>query len=215
MLFPLILCFAFQTAEPPLAPVAAPTVADVLKVRAEIDALVKREAAMVAQLNRELARLKIAPVEALGAGKRGPPGPVGPRGPPGPVGPQGPPGSPKPIDPPVDPAPIPFDGNRVLIVYETGKVYPSATQGIIFGQKVRDYLNSKCVIGKDGKTREWRIFDQDIDASGDSPLWAGAMARKRTAVPWIVISTGKAGFEGALPATVDETLKLLTKFFGE
>jgi hypothetical protein len=85
-IFSLLLTIPFQTAEPPKAP---PTVANILAVRAEIAALEKKESAMVAEFNRELAKLKVKPVDAL-LGRRGPPGPAGPPGPQGPIGPAGP-----------------------------------------------------------------------------------------------------------------------------
>lgn len=136
--------------------------------------------------------------------------------------PPDPPAPPTPVPPPtpptpVDPAPIPADGNRVLIVYETADLtnYPAAQTNVLYAKQVRDYLRSKCVVGPDGKTREWRIYDKDLDLSGESPLWRDAMKRDRKSLPWIVISTGKTGYEGPLPADVPSTLALLKKYFGE
>jgi len=96
---------------PPPAPAPTPTVADILAMRAKIAEMVKQEAAMVAALNAELAKLgaSAGQVEAMGVGRPGPPGPRGPAGPkgdPGPAGPQGPVvpqgppgGPPAPVDP--------------------------------------------------------------------------------------------------------------------
>lgn len=130
------------------------------------------------------------------------------------TGPRPPPVPPDPGPTPTPP-PIPVDGFRVLIVYETSAPLTPTQHSIVFGKRVRDYLTSHCVKGDDGKTPEARIFDKDIDASSDSALWQDAMKRPRTAIPWILISTGKTGFEGPLPATVDETLALLKKYGGE
>ena len=128
-----------------------------------------------------------------------PPGPV----PPGPV----PPG----------PAPIPVDGFRVLVVYESAELpkLPPQQQAVLYAKSVRDYLDAKCAVGADGKTREWRMWDKDSDASGEAKHWQDALKRERKSVPWIIVSTGKGGYEGPLPASVAETLALMKKHFGE
>lgn len=135
--------------------------------------------------------------------------------PPTPPGPT-PPG-PTPTPEPTPDAPIPVAGFRVLVVYETGEVakLPKEQAAVLYAKQVRDYLNSKCVTGADSKTREWRIWDKDVDASGEAKHWQAALARNRKGVPWIIISDGKTGFEGPLPASVDEMLRLLKKYGGE
>ncbi len=138
-------------------------------------------------------------------------------GKPGPVPPGPDPVPPGPVPPgPLPPAPIPVDGFRVLMVYETGDVQklPSAQAAVLFSKSIRDYLDGKCVLGPDGKTREWRIWDQNIDPTLESSLWQTAMKRPRASIPWIVISTGKTGYEGPLPKDVEATLDLLKKFGG-
>ena len=134
--------------------------------------------------------------------------------PPTPPGPEPTPVPPDPPGPKPDPAPIPTAGFRVLIVYETSELskLPAAQQSVIYGKAMRDYLNSKCVLGPDSKTHEWRMWDKDTDASAESQLWQDAMKRGRTSVPWLIVSNGKTGFEGMLPATVEDTLKLLAKY---
>lgn len=136
-----------------------------------------------------------------------PPGPV----PPGPV----PPG-PNPPGPTPGPAPIPGDGLRVLIVYESadlGKM-PKEQSTILYSQAVRSYLDSKCAVGPDGKTHEWRVFDKDAPMGAESKTWQDAMKRERKSVPWIIVSNPSkgGGFEGPLPANVDEAMTLLKKF---
>lgn len=135
----------------------------------------------------------------------------GPRPPPEP-GPEPTP-EPKP-EPTPNPAPIPDAGLRVLIVYESGKQaqMPPEQRNILYAKAVRDYLNTKCVVGPDNQTREWRIYDQDVDTTLDSDVWRKAMARPRQSVPWIVVSNGTTGFEGPLPATIDATLELIRKY---
>lgn len=122
-----------------------------------------------------------------------------------------------PPKPPEPPSPIPADGFRVLIVYETGDAgkIPYEQQLIIYDQGVRDYLDSHCVKGADGKTPERRIWDKDVKGiEAESKLWQDAFKRPRASVPWILISTGKTGFEGPLPADAEDTLTLLKKYGG-
>lgn len=129
---------------------------------------------------------------------------------------------PKPVDPPtpVDPpAPIAVSGLYVLIVEETASrgELPAGQRAIIQGTgagSVREYLAAHCA--KDSKGRpEFRVLDTDDDLARDSKLWQEVWARPRKSVPWIVISNGKSGFEGPLPKSVAECLKLLEKFGGE
>jgi hypothetical protein len=103
---------------------------------------------------------------------------------------------------------------RCLIVYESSELgkMPPAQKAIIFTKDLRDYLNSTCVLGPDGSTKEWRIYDKDVDMSGETAVWQGVMKRNHPTIPWIVIGNGKTGFEGPLPATVEDTLALLKKY---
>lgn len=141
----------------------------------------------------------------------GTPGPA-----PGPTPPV-PPVPPVPPDPPPPPAPIPAEGFRVLIVEDAANraKLPPAQLAVLFDKGLRDYLDAHCALGRDGKTREWRIWDKGVDASQESKLWQDALKRERKAVPWVVISTGKAGYEGPLPATVEEAMALFKKYGGE
>lgn len=136
------------------------------------------------------------------------------------------PPQPKPVDPtppgpkPVDPsvvAPIPVDGFRVLIVCETSETakIPKEELAIMSSVKVSSYLNKKCVVGPDGRTKEFHIWDQNVKTDDETKLWQDVMKRKRDSLPWIVISDGKKGYEGPLPGTVDATLKLLQTYGGE
>ncbi|MDE2095684.1 MAG: hypothetical protein KGL39_00375 [Patescibacteria group bacterium] len=117
---------------------------------------------------------------------------------------------------PPAPAPIPTAGLRVLIVYDTTNVskLPASQQEILTDGNLRSYLNSHCVKGADGKTPEWRIFDQKTDVSNESPIWQAAMQRSRGLLPTLLISTGKSGYEGPLPADGAATLALVTKYGG-
>lgn len=132
---------------------------------------------------------------------------------------------PGPTPPAPGPIPITEPGLRALIVYETadGGKYPVGQQQIMFGAASRDFLNSVCVLGPDGKTREWRIWDKDADTTNVPDLWkkvwdrqangAGdAKVGKRTTLPWLIVSNGKSGFEGPLPENPDAFKTLVQKY---
>lgn len=114
-------------------------------------------------------------------------------------------------DPTPDDAPIPEPGFRVLIVYETGDNLPPGQQSILYGKQTRDWLNANCVKEADG-TAAYRIFDQNVDVTDALPVWKTAMARERESIPWLLVSNGKSGFEGPLPATVTEFLELCGRY---
>jgi hypothetical protein len=123
------------------------------------------------------------------------------------------------IDPP-NPPPITEAGFRVLIVEETaerGKL-PKDQLTILTSTEVRAYLNSHCVKGADGKTPEFRIFDKDTDVSHESQIWQKAMAAAKTTpgfvTPWLIVSDGKKGSDGPLPANVADMLAELKKYGG-
>lgn len=136
-----------------------------------------------------------------------PPQPPGPT-PPGPNPPQ-PPG-------PTPPAPIPGDGLRVLIVYESADLskLPPAQLNVLYAKSVRDYLDSHCVKGPDGKTPEYRIWDQNVPTANEAKTWQDAMKRSRSGLPWLIVSNGKTGFEGPLPPNTDAMLRTLQTYGG-
>jgi hypothetical protein len=144
-----------------------------------------------------------------------PPVPPGPT-PPGPTPPGPTPPGPTPPgpNPPTPPAPIPEAGLRVLIVYESAELskLPPAQTNCLYAKNVRDFLNANCATGADGKTREWRIWDKDVDAAQESAVWQSAMKRPRASVPWVLVSNGKTGYEGPLPADPEALLTLLKKY---
>jgi hypothetical protein len=80
------------------------------------------------------------------------------------------------------------------------------------GKQFRDFLELKCVVGPDSRTKEYRIYDADISMSGESKLWQDVMKRPRSSIPWIVISNGTTGFEGPLPNSVEDAIALINKY---
>jgi hypothetical protein len=135
----------------------------------------------------------------------------------GPLPPPGPGPGPNPPNPPgPSPAPIPGDGLRVLVVYETAdlKKLPIDQLNVLYSTPVRAYLDSHCVKGPDGKTAEWRVWDQNVPTANESKVWQDAMKRPRTSLPWLVVSNGKEGFEGPLPPNTDAMLRTLQTYGG-
>lgn len=107
-------------------------------------------------------------------------------------------------------------GLKCLIVYETAELskLPKEQLSVLYGAAIRGYLNSHCKIGPDGKTPEWRCWDQNVPTKDESPMWQKAMTVPRKSLPWMLLGNGTKGYSGPLPATVDETVKLMTKYGG-
>jgi hypothetical protein len=129
---------------------------------------------------------------------------------------------PGPAPVPPDPKPVPPDPvgkfSKALIVYETADLSKMARpqHAVLFAKSVRDHLQAKTSLEPDGKTRAWRIFDKDVDASTDSRGWKELLARPRASTPWIILTDGAGAVihEGPLPADVNATLELLKRFGG-
>ena len=130
--------------------------------------------------------------------------------------PPAPPAPPAPPTPPAPPAPIPAKGLHVLIVVDNANIskLPSAQVTALTAQSVRQYLNATCAKGVNGEP-EFRILDKNLDMSAESQLWQDAykLAAGKT-LPFIVVSNGTTGFQGALPADTDSLLKLLQQYGG-
>jgi hypothetical protein len=128
-----------------------------------------------------------------------------------------PPAPPSPPGPPTPPAPIAGNGLRMLIVYDSARAdkLTAGQQSAVYGKVSRDYLNAKTPLGSDGKTHEWRIWDKDVATDAEEKVWQDAMKRSRASLPWFIVSNGKAGYEGPLPAGVEETMTILKKYGGD
>ncbi len=128
-----------------------------------------------------------------------------------------PPVPPTPPPVPPGPAPIPGDGLRVLIVYESADLskLPKDQLNVLYSQSVRGYLDTHCAKGADGKTPEWRVWDQNVPTGAEAKAWQDAMARKRDTLPWLIVSNGKSGYEGPLPPNTDAMLRTLQTYGGQ
>jgi hypothetical protein len=113
---------------------------------------------------------------------------------------------------PTPPAPIPAAGLRVLVVYDESKRadLPPAQGLILTSARLRDYFMANCV--KSGDKEEARIWPSDTETTNESKVWQDAFKRERKSLPWILISNGTTGYEGPLPATVDDTIALIDKY---
>lgn len=128
-----------------------------------------------------------------------PPGPT--PVPPGPT----PPTPPEPPTPDVKP-PFPAEGLSVLMVYDalTQNDIPAGQRAILFGQSVRDLLDSVA--------DDYRIFPESTDVTEAEETWKAAMAVPRESEPWIVISNGKTGISTPLPANPEALADLLDQY---
>jgi hypothetical protein len=118
--------------------------------------------------------------------------------------------------PKVDPSPAKVAGLTTLIVYETGdsNKLTEKQYALIFGKRVRDYLDAHCVKGDDG-VPAYRICDPDVPVENLPPAMQALMHRERKSLPWLEIASTKGGFEGPLPDVAeDEFIKLLAKYEG-
>ena len=105
----------------------------------------------------------------------------------------------------------------MLIVYESADLskLPPPQLNVLDAKSVRDYLDSHCVKGPDGKTPEYRIWDQNVPTANEAKTWQDAMKRSRSGLPWLIVSNGKTGFEGPLPPNTDAMLRILQQYAGQ
>lgn len=124
------------------------------------------------------------------------------------------PAPPGPPTPDQSKSPFSAEGFRVLVVYpnQPETKLPLAQQAILSGQTTRQFLETNCVAGPDGKTKEFRIWREDERLDSVPKLWKDAFGRKKESVPWVMIGNGKNGYEGPLPANEDDFIKLAQKY---
>lgn len=140
---------------------------------------------------------------------------VTPPTPPGPI----PPG---PTPPGPNPLPVPTAGLRVLFMESEAdrQTLPAGQQEILFSTapgSVRDYAAKTCVVGPDGKTPEFRVFDKNQKVDREPKLWQDARAefdRRQIPTPGWIVTNGTSGVAGPLPATSADALAVLKKYGG-
>lgn len=112
-------------------------------------------------------------------------------------------------DPKLDDAPVKTDGLHVTFVYETGQRLTQSQFNILYGQVTRDYLNTVC--DRTSGQPNWRVLDKDSQALTEP--WKDILKRKKTGIPGLVIVSGKKYvYEGDIPGSTEEFLKLLDKY---
>jgi hypothetical protein len=125
-----------------------------------------------------------------------------------------------PVDP-TDPVVVPDSeqakvkepGFRCLLLSE----HSTKTPDIFFDPAVIDYLNTKCVMDQDGKTRGWRRQDNDSTMAGDFPVWRlyrETLPPGSVEEPQVACGNGVIGYSGPAPQTAEALLALLKKYGG-
>lgn len=103
---------------------------------------------------------------------------------------------------PFTPAPIDVPGLHVLIVEETDD-RSTIDKGQLAVLQTTQVKQEVAAAGG-----QFRQYDDD-NAPAAEP-WKTAMSRPRQSTPWLIVSNpGKGGFEGPLPASIDESLKII------
>lgn len=130
----------------------------------------------------------------------------------GPNPPPTPPGPTPPTPDPNYPAPIDGPGLRVLFISETGASLPREIDEAFYSTAIASYLNANCA--KVDGFPDFRRVDTDDAARFTDPnhRFAKALARPRTALPWLIISNGVTGYEGPFPGGEAATLELIKSF---
>lgn len=104
------------------------------------------------------------------------------------------------------PSPFSGQGLRAVIVYEYDEIanYSPEIVKQLYSESLRSWARENMAQGRSGV--DFRVFDKD--AIGDGPL-AESLKRERNSLPWLIAGNGRRGYEGPLPATEEETLRLL------
>lgn len=109
--------------------------------------------------------------------------------------------TPLPVPPPVEP--IGPGSLKVFILYESDDInkLPPAQVNAIQSSKLRAWFESH--------QADYRIWDQHTDVTHAEPFWQKAIKLPHGPLPWMWISANQKSQEGALPPTLEATLKLL------
>ena len=111
------------------------------------------------------------------------------------------------LRPEVNPAP-PAAELHVLIIED------AAARAQLSREQLEVIAGTRCVQWLQEHQAQWRIWDQQqrTTEQWEEPWFLQALQLPRTSLPWIVISHGRRGYSGPLPATVDDTLQLLERY---
>ncbi len=113
----------------------------------------------------------------------------------------------------VEPPP-PVVGPVAMLIVENVKErdeLPQDQRDVLASPRIRQYLRDHGrAAGKDAL----RIYWEGMEAETAPPFWREGFARPRTRTPWLVITNGRAGIEGPLPADETAVLEILKRFGG-
>jgi hypothetical protein len=115
------------------------------------------------------------------------------------------------VDPTPGPAPIPEAKLNVLVIEETDdrRNMAQTKEGFTKLVALQSVLWRQYVQSKGG---EFRHIDKDSPMDNDLPKWQEAMKRSHPQLPWLVVSNGKAGYEGPFPDTLDQLITIIKKY---
>lgn len=110
---------------------------------------------------------------------------------------------PLPIPGPVNP--VPASGFKVLIVEE------AARRDKLLPEQVEIFTSAPFRMWLKDQSADVRIWDQAVDVENESDAGFKAMLQMpRTSLPWLIVS-GKPGFSGPLPKSLQETEAVIAK----
>lgn len=113
---------------------------------------------------------------------------------------------PEPDDDRFGPSPFNGEGLRAVIIYEYDEIpsYPDGIADQLYSQNLRAWARENMAKGPNGV--DFRIFDKDAIGEGK---WQELLKRSRDSLPWLIAGNGRRGYEGPLPGSEEETLRLL------
>lgn len=124
-----------------------------------------------------------------------------------------PPPKPEPGPSPVDPVvPVVPGKLQVLVIEDTTKT-TAQQAAILDSAAMRNYLAGHC--SSEGGSRDYLKISQLQDVADQEQWVKTAFAKPRSSLPFIVIMSPTKETSGPLPASIDETLKILKQLGGE
>ena len=111
--------------------------------------------------------------------------------------------------------PVSDPGLHVLIIEETeerGKLTEDQ-RAVLASVPMVTFLDENCT--KINGRAQWRVWDKDTDITREADKWRKLMAIPRESLPWMYVWNGRRGASGPLPATVDDTRIVISKYAGK